>query len=201
MSDPAGSWGTCAFCGDPFPPGGSACPTCGYAKSVAGGGVKALSKPERFHLRFVQGIRAAIIVGAIVGLSYLMVSAAISPAAPAADPLTTSGPWTIGPANFTAISGDITGDDYIVGNYTVMGPVGGTVDLLIFNDTEFGQFVAHRTAASLYNVSGDASARLVFSAPYTDNFHLVWVNPYGAGSGITLRVYIVTNYESNALVE
>jgi hypothetical protein len=201
MPDPSKEWGTCAFCGDSFPPNGEKCPTCGYTKSVKAGDAASLPRKERHHLRFVQGIRIAIILGAVVGLSYLMVTAAIEPQTAASDPLTSAGSWTIGPGNFSELQGEITGDDYIVGNYTVTAPVAAAVTLVVYNDSQFAQFVLHAPAQPLYEVNETAQALLVFSAPYTDTFHFVFENPYGAASGISIHVYIVTNYESNALVE
>jgi len=201
MPDPVASYGTCTYCGDAFPPGGTACPTCGNPGSVARGASGGLPKRTRYRLRLVQGVRGAIIVGVVVGLAYLMVSAAVTPPPSAPDPLTTSELLWVGPGNFTALSGEITGGDYVVGNYTVVNPPGAPITLLVFNSTAFTLFVAHGPASPLYNASGESSARLLFSAPYTDTYHFVWVNGFAPTTRLVLGIYVVTNYESNALVE
>ncbi len=82
-----------------------------------------------------------------------------------------------------------------------MTPPGAPVTFLVFNDTEFTAFVAHQNATPLDRVTGAPSAPIVFSAPYTDTFHFVWVNGYAPSTGIVLKVFVVTSYESNALVE
>ncbi len=201
MASSSRAWGTCAFCGDPYPPNGPKCPTCGHREPVPPEGGKALPTKERRHLRWVQGVRLSLVIGAIVVLSYLMITAAFTPPAAVSDPLTTSGSRTVGPGNYTVLSGDITGDDYVVGNYSVSHPLGANVTFLVFNDTDYTIFAAGGTATPLDQVTGAENAPIVFSAPYTDTFHFVWINPYSPASGITLTIYIDTSYESNALVE
>lgn len=201
MADDPNAWGTCTYCGDAFPPTASMCPTCGNTRSVRAGVPPTLAPRERYHLRFVQGIRLTLIVGVIGLLAYLMLTAAFTPPATVADPLTTKGSWVIGPGNFTALGGDVTGDDYVVGNYSVSAPAGAPVTFLVFNDTEFTAFTEHENATPVDLVHGASSSQIVFSAPYTDTFHFVWMNEYAPSTGIVLTVYVVTSYESNALVE
>ncbi len=202
MAAPEQPWGTCTYCGDPYPPGGKRCPTCGNVGYVRGpDDARALPSKQRRRLRIVQGFRLFIIVGVVVLLSYLMVSAAITPPTTVADPLTTSGTWTIAAGNYSVLSGNVTGADYIIGNYTVMNPAGALIDFLVFNDTEFGVYERTGNATPVDEAGGASSAQIVFSAPYTDLFHFVWVNPYAPSTGLTLSVYVKTSYESNALVE
>ncbi|MCI4349247.1 MAG: hypothetical protein L3J93_03395 [Thermoplasmata archaeon] len=201
MTDGTNAWGTCTLCGDAMPPTAASCPTCGHPAPARSLGVQVLPPRSRSRLRLVQSLRGLIIVGAAVGLSYLMVSAAFTPPPVAADPLTTRAVWTIAPGGFASLAGSVTGADYIVGNYTVVNPPGAPITLLVFNETDFAAFSLHRAAVPLYNVTGDSSARLIFSAPYTDTYHFVWVNGFAPTTGLVLSVYVVTNYESNALVE
>ncbi|MCI4357430.1 MAG: hypothetical protein L3J99_00060 [Thermoplasmata archaeon] len=201
MTDDPKAWGTCTYCGDAFPPKSLKCPTCGNTRSVRPGEPVSLPPREHRHLRFVQGIRMTLVVGVVVLLAYLMVTAVFTPPASVADPLTTRGSWLLGPGNYTALGGDVTGGDYVVGNYSVSTPLGAAVTFLVFNNTEFSAFAQHRSATPLDRVTGGTSSPVVFSAPYTDNFHFVWANEYALTTGIVLTVYVVTNYESNALVE
>lgn len=201
MPDPPAPWGTCTYCGDAVPPGGAKCPTCGNPRSIGVGGAGALAPKERRHLRFVQGVRLFIIVGVVVLLSYLMVTAAFTPPQGVSDPLTTSSSRVIAPGNWTALTGDVTGDDYVVGNYSVSSPLGAPVTFYVFNDSEFSVFESGRNATPLDEVIESSAAPIVFSAPYTDTFHFVWVNTYAPSTGLTVTLYEVTNYESNALVE
>ncbi|HEV2519937.1 MAG TPA: hypothetical protein VGX00_04870 [Thermoplasmata archaeon] len=201
MTEIAKSWGTCTYCGDAVPPDVAKCPTCGNARSVGPGRPPAMPGRERRHLRLVQGVRLTLVVGVVGLLAYLMVSAAFVPPASVSDPLTTRGPWVIGPGNFTALGGEVTGDDYVVGNYSVNAPAGAPVSFLVFNNTEFSAFSEHRNATPIDRIPATSHAQIVFSAPYTDTFHFVWVNGYAPTTGIVLTVFVVTNYESNALVE
>jgi hypothetical protein len=201
MPSAAVPWGTCVYCGDAYPPGAPKCPTCGHEGAVAAGTAAALPTKTRRHLRFVQGFRLSLIVGAVVLLAYLMVSAAFTPPASVNDPLTTQGYRVVGPGNYTELTGDVTGDDYVVGNYSVSAPVGAAVTFLVLNDTEFGVFTQGGNATPLDRVVGQSAGSIVFSAPYTDTFHFVWENPFPRTSGLVLTIYIATNYESNALVE
>ena len=200
-SDPSQRWGTCTYCGDAFPPNALKCPTCGNTRAVQPGSASALPRKERYHLRFVQSLRLSIVVGVIAFLAYLMVSAVYVPPPTVSDPLTTRGSWVIGAGNYTGISGEVTGADYIVGNYSVSDPPGAVVTFLVFNDTEYHVFSGHGNATPVDRVANATHAQIVFSAPYTDTFHFVWVNGYTPASEIALTVYVVTSYESNALVQ
>lgn len=201
MPTAAEAWGTCTYCGDAYPPSAGKCPTCGHVGAVPAGDAPTLPKKTRRHLRLVQGVRLAIIVGVVVLLAYLMVSAAFTPPSAASDPLTTAGSRTVAPGNFTALTGDITGGDYVVGNFSVSAPAGAPVRFLVFNDSEFTAYLHGESATPLETPTNASQALISFSAPYTDTFHFVWANPYPRTSGLVVTIYIVTSYESNALVE
>lgn len=200
MADASAPWGTCTLCGDAVPPGASGCPTCGYDRAVAVGHTAELPRRERWRLRSVQTVRVALVVGIVGFLSYLLLSAVATGPTTYADPLTTAGTFQIGPGDTTTISGAITGEDYIVGNYTVTEPAGALATLLVMNDSEYTAYLAHAPFTPLQNYPGQSVSRIVFAAPYTDTFHFVFENPYPASSGIVLSVYVATNYESNVVL-
>jgi hypothetical protein len=141
-----------------------------------------------------------LVVAVVVGLTYVMVGAVWSGPPSYADPLTTRGSYTIAPGSFAYLSGSITGEDYIVGNYTVVTPAGTNVSFQVYNQSEFVAFVHHQPASAQLSLSPPGGGRIVFAAPYTDTFYFVWANPFPASSGITLSVYAVTNYETNVVL-
>lgn len=200
MADPAVEWRTCSYCGEAAPPGGKTCPTCGHDVLVAKNRASGLTKREGARFRFVQSIRILIVIVAVVGLSYAMVSAALSGPPSVADPLTTRGTYTIAPGNYTYLNGSITGEDYVQGNFTVVEPFGTEVSIQIFNSSEFTLFSENFPTSSQWSGGTQNSGPLVFSAPYTDNFYFVFSNPYPIGSGLTVRVFVVTTYEANTVI-
>ena len=200
MSGRPASWGTCTLCGDAFPPGATSCPTCGYGRSVTDGSAQALPRRERWRLRSVQSLRVAIVVGVVGFLAYLLVSAVASGPTTYADPLTDATSYTIAPGTFAVLSGAITGEDYVVGNFSVTNPAGAQVTLLVMNDSEYAAFLQHQSETPLQTFPPSSSSRIVFAAPYTDTFHFVFENLYPASSGLDLSVYVVTNYESNVVL-
>lgn len=201
MSAPVDApWGTCRRCGGAVAPGTPACPRCGSEGAVRPEEIRRLPARQRRHLRLTQGIRALIVVGVVVGIAYAIVSAVLAGPPTFPDPLTTRGTYTIAPGGFAYLSGWITGEDYIDGNYTVLSPVGTSLTFLVFNSTEFVAFVRGEATTAQWNTTGATSAPLVFAAPYTDNFYLVFENPYQPSSGIVETVYVVTNYQSNVVI-
>jgi len=198
-TDPA-AWRTCRYCGGAFPPDGKVCPTCGQNYTVATDQISTLPTAARRWLRVTQFVRVAIVVGVAVGLAYAIVSAVYTGPPNVADPLTTTGTYTIGPGNFTYLSGWITGEDYIDGNYTVLSPVGTQLEFEVYNSTSFPAYESGLPATPQWNQTGPDAGSLIFAAPYTDQFYLVFQNPYLPTSGIVLTVYIVTNYQSNVVI-
>lgn len=201
MADPhAKEWGTCALCGEAFPPGGKSCPTCGAPNDVRPGAEASLPRRRRQWFQTIRALRVLAIVVVILGLAYATLSAGISGPPTVADPLTTAGWHDLGPGNYSALSGPITGEDYIVGNYTVTDPPGAPLTLEVFNSTGFSDFTLHLAAQPLA-VQNGSGGRIVFAAPYTDTFYLVFSNGFAPSTGIALQVYVVTNYESNVVVD
>jgi hypothetical protein len=195
-------WGSCTFCGDAVPPEARICPTCGKEQGTpAQRAVEGRSRPARRRATALRWLRALVVVAIVSTIGWAIVSAEISGPTAYADPLT--GAWTLNvPAGgWSILAGNITGEDYITGNFSVESPVAGEVMVYIYNSSQFAAFYAHQnaqTAAPPYtNVS---SARIVFSAPYTDEFYFVFENPYAPASHLAERIYITTTYETNVVL-
>ncbi len=198
---PPGSWSTCTSCGGAVPPAAVSCPSCGSARpTVRAEEVPRLPSGLRRRMRLLRFLRVGLVVAVVVGLTYAIASAVWSGPPTYPDPLTTSGSVQVGPGNFTFLSGWITGEDYVDGNFSVVYPVGVPIDFAVYNSTEFTQFAHHENATAIWSTSNQSSARIVFAAPYTDVFYLVFENPYPASSGINVVVYEVTNYQTNVVL-
>ncbi|MGA7923874.1 MAG: hypothetical protein WCA77_07860 [Thermoplasmata archaeon] len=200
MGQPSAEWRTCSYCGEAAPPTGSQCPTCGHDVLVAKNRATGLTKREGTRFRFVQSLRILIVIAAVVGLTYAMVSAALTGPPSVADPLTTRGTYTIAPGNFSYLNGSITGEDYVQGNFTVVEPFGTDVSVQVFNSSEFTLFAENLPTTSQWSSGPHNSGPIVFSAPYTDNFYFVFSNVYPVGSGLTVKVFVVTTYEANTVI-
>ncbi|MCI4368253.1 MAG: hypothetical protein L3K09_01640 [Thermoplasmata archaeon] len=159
-----------------------------------------LPRAKARRLKFIQFARSFVIVVAVVGIAYALISAVITGPPTFSDPLTGHGTYTIAPGNFTYLTGDITGEDYVEGNYTVMTPPGAQVVFSVLNQSEFIAYAHHKPYQSLWSVSGQSAGRIVFAAPYTGTFYLVFQNPYPAASGLGVDLYIVTEYQSNVVI-
>jgi hypothetical protein len=191
---------SCATCGDAFLPEGHACPTCGDAHFVTPGALPAMPRGARYRFRFIRSFRMVIIIAGIVGVAYVLVTAVWSGPPTYADPLTTKASYNIPAGNFAYLSGAVTGEDYIVGNYTVLTPTSGQVGFAVYNTSEFIQYVHTGSATSQWQVTPETNGRIVWAAPYTDTFYLVWQSPYASGSHVDLTVYATTNYMSNVVL-
>ena len=87
------------------------------------------------------------------GLAYAVISAELSgPPNLVGDPLTTVGTYTLGPGNFTVIYGDITGGDFVTGNFTAVHPLGVNIGLAVYNSSEYVEFSDGGTPTPLYTV-------------------------------------------------
>ncbi|HKV90170.1 MAG TPA: hypothetical protein VJQ43_03120 [Thermoplasmata archaeon] len=200
MPDPrALEWGTCSVCGEAFPPNAAGCPTCGATGGIRPGAEARLPRWGRRRFQLIKGLRVLAIVGVIGGLGWATLSAGLSGPPTFTDPLTTSGWHDVSAGNFSTLSGPITGEDYIVGNYTVVNPPGAPLTLEVFNSTGFSHFALHADERPMVVQNGSAG-RIVFAAPYTDSFYFVFVNGFAPTTAIDLHVYVVTNYESNVVV-
>jgi hypothetical protein len=194
-------WATCRTCGGAVPPAAEACPTCGATgPAVRSAEIARLPPRLRRRVRTLQLARVAVVLVVVVGLIYAIGSAVWTGAPTFPDPLTTRGTLSVGAGNFTYLSGWITGEDYIDGNFTVVYPVGVPISFEVFNATEFTQFLDHRSASAIWSTPNETSARIVFAAPYTDQFYLVFENPYPPSSGIDVQIYEVTNYQTNVVI-
>ncbi|MCI4362028.1 MAG: hypothetical protein L3J77_02395 [Thermoplasmata archaeon] len=196
----AKEWGSCAFCGEAFPPTAPSCPTCGASLAVRPGAVAALPKRKRQWYGLVRSLRLLIVVVVILGLGWATLSAALTGPPTYTDPLTTAGWHTVGAGNYTYLSGAISGEDYIAGNYTVENPPGAPLTFEVFNSTSFAAFATHSAAQPILIVNS-SSTRIVFAAPYTDTFYLVFVNNFAPSTNINLQVFVTTNYESNVVLD
>jgi hypothetical protein len=160
--------------------------------------VRNAPRPLRRRLRITGFLRTLIVVAVVVGLAYAIVSAVFQgPPVLVGDPLSTQGAYTIGPGNSTAISGEITGGDYVIGNYSSIHPAGTNVALAVYNSSAWGELEAGGTPAPVWSPPPSSSGRIVYSAPVTDTYYFVFSNPYPASSHLTVEVYVTTTYESN----
>ncbi|MCI4351924.1 MAG: hypothetical protein L3K14_00845 [Thermoplasmata archaeon] len=194
-------WGTCTFCGDAVPPDGNSCPTCGKVSTAPLGLEPARSRPVRRRLLLLQSLRVFVVVAVIASIGWAIISAELSGPTTFPDPLTGVRTLTVTPGGWAFFAGNITGEDYITGNFSVVTPPGGNVTVWVYNASEFAAFFSHQTArpaAPPYtNVS---AARIVFAAPYTDEFYFVFGNPFPPGSDLTERVFVSTTYETNVVL-
>lgn len=198
--DRSKEWGACALCGEAFPPKAASCPTCGASVAVRPGAVNALPKRRRQWFGLVRSLRVFIVVVVILGLGWATLSAALTGPPTYSDPLTTRGWHSVGAGNYTYLSGPVSGEDYIEGNYSVANPPGAALTFEVFNSTSFAAFSTHGPAQPIV-VQNASASRIVFAAPYTDTFYLVFVNSYAPSTGIDLNVFVTTNYESNVVLD
>ncbi len=133
----------------------------------------------------------------VVGLAYSLVSVVLQGPPVVADPLTTAAMYHIGAGNITILSGEITGGDYVLGNFTTQLPSGASIQLAVYNSTEGAAFFTGSPSTPAYTISPTSDGRIVFSAAYTDTFYFVFTNPYPVASHLTVEVWITTTYESN----
>jgi len=192
------TWGICRFCGVATPPGAAKCEICGADHPLSAAEAAHPPPKVRRWLRLTGTFRVLIVVVVIAGLAYAIVSAELSgPPNLTGDPLTTSGTYELGPQNFTVIYGEITGGDYVTGNWTTVSPVGVNVALSVYNTSEWNEFHIGEDPTPLYSVSASPEANLVYSPLVTDNYYFVFTNPYPVSSNLTVGVYIATLYNSN----
>ncbi len=201
MSSPPPSpatWGACRFCGVANPPGAVKCEICGAPDPVAASEIAKAPRAVRRRIRLAGWLRGFIVIVVVAGLSYAILSTVISGPPVVADPLTTSGMYTIAPGNHTVISGEISGGDFVTGNWTAVTPPGANVTIAVYNQTQWSSYLAGTLpGAPQWSNSGNSTGRIVYAAPVTDNYYFVISNPYPVGSQLTINVYVVTEYQSN----
>jgi hypothetical protein len=195
---PTGDWGVCRFCGVAVAPGATECGICGADHPLSA--AEAANPPPKVRrwLHLTRAFRVLIVVTVIAGLSYAILSAEVSgPPTLVDDPLTTAGTYVIGPGNYTVIYGDITGGDYVTGNFTAVAPVGVNIGLAVYNSSLWNEFHSGGAPTPLYSVAPTYDAKLVYSPLVTDTYFFVFTNPYAPSTNLTVAVYITTLYNAN----
>jgi hypothetical protein len=194
--DPA-TWGMCRTCGAAVAPGREHCELCGADRPVAAKDVAAAPRGVRRRWTLTRLARAAAVIGVVVALGAALIPPALSGPPSVQDPLTTAAAYRLGPGNATTLEGEITGGDYVLGNYSTIDPYGASVTIAVFNATGWTAFVHHEPATPAWSLPSQPSGRIVFTATYTDTFVFVLTNPYPTSSGVNVTVYLTTQYESN----
>jgi hypothetical protein len=196
--DAPGTWGACRTCGVAAPEGAPRCPICGAERPLSAKEVRTAPRSLRRRLRLTGFLRTVVVVVVVVGLAYALISAVVEgPPVLVGDPLTTEGAFTIAPGNSTLISGEITGGDYVIGNYTSIHPIGTNIALAVYNSSEWDALRSGGTPAPEWSPPPSPGGRIVYSAPVTDTYYFVFSNPYPVSSHLTVEVYVTTTYESN----
>jgi hypothetical protein len=201
VTDPAlapETWGSCSFCGVAVPAGATTCPICGATRPVPAGQIGSAPPTVRRRIRLTATLRSLIVVAVAGALAYALIAAVLAGPPVVPDPLTTAGAYQLAPGGYTVISGNITGGDYVQGNYSSITPPGTNVDVAIYNSSEWSWFTNGTGSEGVqWNNTPNAAGAIVFSAAYTDTYYFVFTNPLPASSGITIDVYVATQYESN----
>jgi hypothetical protein len=201
-SAPEQKWGSCAFCGDAVPPDAKICPTCGFEQGTPAQRAEAgRTRPARQRAALLRWLRILVVVGIVGAIGWAIISAEISGPTTFSDPLTGTWTLTVQPGGWGFIAGNITGEDYITGNFSVETPVAADVMVYIYNSTEFAAFYGHQSAQAVTPpYTNVTSARIVFAAPYTDMFYFVFENPYPSDTNLTEKIYVSTTYETNVVL-
>ncbi len=192
-----GEWGTCQFCGTAVAPGATACGICGTSGPVPAGELARAPRPVRRRVALWNWLRVVIVVGVVGALAFSLLDAVLTGPPSVADPLTTSGTYTVGPGWVAILYGEVTGGDYVVGNFSSVHPVAADVALSAYNATEWAKFLTSGTGTPAWSTPQEGSGRIVFTALYTDNFTFVLTNAYPQSTHLNITVYVTTEYESN----
>lgn len=146
----------------------------------------------------IGALRTVIVVGVCLALAFTLISAVLAGPPVVADPLTTSGLYAISPGNTTVIEGEITGGDFVIGNFSAVSPPGVNITVTVYNSTQWNALVSGGLPGTpQWTATPGPTGRIIYSAPYTDTFYFVFGNPYPVASHLTIEAYIVTQYESN----
>lgn len=205
MTDPArpsAEWGACRFCGVANPPNATKCEICGAEHPVAASELATAPPAVRRRIKLTGWLRAFIVVVVVVGLTYTLVGVVLSGPPNVPDPLTTAAMYAIGPGNVTVISGEITGGDFVIGNWTAVSPPGSNITIVVYNQTQWSSYLGGTLPGTpQWSNAGVTTGRIIFSAPVTDNYYFVVGNPYPVASHLTVDVYVTTEYQSNVADE
>jgi len=193
-----GEWGACQFCGVANPPNATKCVICGADHPLRPAELPNAPRSVRRRIRLTGWLRSFIIIVVIVGLAYTLAGVILSGPPNVADPLTTAAMYAIGPGNTTVISGEISGGDFVIGNWTAVNPPGSNVSIVVYNQTQWSNYLSGTLPGTpQWTNSGGTSGRIVYSAPVTDNYYFIIGNPYPLSSHLVIDVYVVTEYQSN----
>src|ERR1700689_1944034 len=127
---PDPTWGVCSFCAVAVAPGATTCGICGAEEVIRATELRRVSRRQRRRTQATNVFRSLIVVSVVL---------TGQPNIP--DPLTTSAFYTIAPGNFTFLNGNITGGDFIIGNFSTSNPVGLEMELAVYNSTQWPQFL------------------------------------------------------------
>lgn len=194
--DPA-TWGSCQYCGVAVPPGAGHCEICGADGPVRAGALATAPKSVRRRIQWTAWLRTVIVLGVAVGLAYTIVDAEITGPPSAGDPLTTAGIYTIPVGTVHVLAGNVTGGDYVIGNFTTIRPGGLSLSLAVYNASNWHRLVNGSSVAPAWSMPAQPDGRIIFVAQYTDLYYFVFSNPYPVGSTLNVTAYITTEYESN----
>jgi hypothetical protein len=195
----AGTWGSCPSCAGAAPPGATVCPECAAVGVVPAGALPAAPASTRHRLLAMRVLRVVVLVAGVSVVAYAMITPVLSGPPNVSEPLTTEGTYTITPGASTVLSGNITGGDYVIGNFTTVNPSGASLSVAVYNSTEWGAWQNGSAAVPAWQLSPTADGRIVFTPLYTDYFYFVFTNEYPVASGINVTAYIATQYESNVM--
>ncbi len=190
-------WGRCTTCGAATPPDAPRCALCGAGHPLRAAELDRAPARVRRRLRLTSAVRIAVVVGIVVALAAALVPDALSGPPAVSDPLTTSASYALAPGGSTAISGEITGGDYVLGNYSAVTPLGANVVVAVYNASGWIAFEHGGPSTPVWSLPAQPSGRIVFSSTYTDTYAIVVSNPYPVGSGVSVTVWLSTQYESN----
>jgi len=197
QSVPGSVWGSCRYCGTAVAPGARLCGLCGADRPVPAADLPAAPVAVRRRISFFNVLRMVVMVGVAIALAWALIDAAVTGPPSVTDPLTTSGTYTVGPGAQPILSGNVTGGDYVIGNFTSVQPYEANVTISAYNLSGWTDWVENGTATPVWSTPSEGSGRIVFTAAYTDTYTFVVTNAYPASSHISIRVYVATQYESN----
>jgi hypothetical protein len=194
----AASFNTCTWCGDAVPPGRRDCPTCGFENS--GQSISHLPLRAKKRIRRLGWLRALVVVAIVLAIAYAIGGAVFSGPPRVADPLTTQRTFVIPAGGYDYLAGAVTGEDIIVGNFTVLNPPSTQIPFHVYNSTEFRALATQGSAVPAATHDPSPGSPIVFEAPYTDTFYFVFSNPYPTSSGVSVIVYAATQYQPNVVM-
>ncbi len=155
----------------------------------------ATRKRRRFYYNLT---RATLVIGMVILVTFSILPELTGTGLATTDPLTRSGPITIGPDNITGFSGLVEGEDVILGNFTVVAPSNATVEFFI---VPAGNSSWATLASQLSGQEGSYSTgspvhagNYQWSAILTLTYDFLFLNP---SSAYNVTVYSNSQYVSS----